>query len=68
MQYYVHTSTDAQGDHEVHTSECVRLPTPGNRRYLGDFSSCVYAVNEAKRLGYTPANGCYWCCPSCHTS
>ncbi|EOZ8336448.1 hypothetical protein ACQW9R_004159 [Escherichia coli] len=26
MKYYVHTLTDNQNDHEVHTETCFRLP------------------------------------------
>lgn len=68
MKYYVHTQTDAQGDYEVHTERCTHLPSLLYRRELGDFASCEPAVREAKRLGYAPANGCYWCSRACHTS
>ena len=68
MKYYVHTQTDQLGDHEVHTEQCTHLPPVLNRRELGNFLSCEGAVREAKRLGYTRANGCYWCCRLCDTS
>ncbi|MDF0535993.1 hypothetical protein KDN34_08725 [Shewanella yunxiaonensis] len=66
--YFVHTKTDAQGDYEVHTENCNKLPTEENREYLGTFDNCADAVREAKHLGYAAANGCYFCCTSCHTS
>ncbi|BEB99675.1 hypothetical protein, partial [Escherichia coli] len=62
MKYYVHTLTDNQNDHEVHTETCFRLPDANNRKELGEFSSCEPAVKAAKNLGYTRVNGCYWCC------
>lgn len=68
MKYYVHTTTDGQGDYEVHKEGCTRMPAQHNRRYLGDFASCTHAVNEAKGQGFIPANGCYWCSRPCHTS
>lgn len=68
MKYYVHTLTDNQGDHEVHTEYCQYLPSLVNRVYLGEFTYCSQAVAEARRRGYTPANGCYWCASACHTS
>lgn len=68
MKYYVHTQTDNQGDHEVHTEQCTHLPSVLYRRELGNFLSCQSAVVEARRLGYSRVNGCYWCCRPCHTS
>lgn len=68
MNYYVHTSKDAQGDYEVHCEGCSHMPLPLNRKLLGAFGSCAVAVKKAGSLGYNPANGCYWCCRGCHTS
>ncbi|CDM89686.1 hypothetical protein [Xenorhabdus bovienii] len=67
MKYYVHTKTDKQGDHEVHSEGCNHMPLDENRVHLGDFTSCQSAVKEAKRRGYS-ADGCYWCSSECHTS
>lgn len=67
MRYYVNVNKQANGDNEVHTSICTWLPNQENRRFLGEYSSCKPAVAEAKRLGYE-ANGCYYCCNSCHTT
>lgn len=68
MKYFVHTKKDVEGDYEVHTKDCHKLPVVANRKELGEFSSCAPAVTEAKRLGYTPTNGCIHCCKPCHTS
>lgn len=65
--YYVNKNVQANGDHEVHTTGCSFMPLPDNRIYLGDFASCVSAVQEAKKH-YTQTNGCYYCSESCHTS
>jgi hypothetical protein len=66
MRYYVNKNAQANGDHEVHTSNCSWLPEPQNRQYLGDFYSCQQAVAEAKKY-YWQSNGCKYCCPECHT-
>ncbi|KGP41741.1 hypothetical protein LR61_21445 [Morganella morganii] len=68
MNYYVHTLKDAQGDYEVHRDGCAHMPSAPNRKSLGSFFTCTAAVQSAKNLGYTPTNGCYWCCRECHTS
>ncbi|KAB7693372.1 hypothetical protein GBN24_03890 [Plesiomonas shigelloides] len=66
--YYVNKNAQANGDHEVHKSGCSHMPAAQNCRYLGDFSSCSPAVQQAKDFGYKKANGCYYCCTACHTS
>lgn len=65
--YYVNKNAQANGDHEVHKSGCSYMPSPENRMFLGDFSSCHGAVREAKKT-YPTADGCYHCSPACHTS
>lgn len=65
-KYYVNKNAQANGDHEVHTLDCSFMPEQANRLYLGEFSSCVSAVREAKKT-YPKANGCYYCSKSCHT-
>ena len=49
MLYFVNKNAQANGDHEVHTSECRHIPDEENRMYLGDFNHCVDAVREAKK-------------------
>lgn len=60
------------GDHEVHVtprSSCTSpsYPLPENQVSLGYHPNCAGAVQEAKRLGYQTANGCYFCAFACHT-
>jgi hypothetical protein len=63
-QYWVNTGAGTGGDHEVHKAGCGYMPQ--NRAYLGDFASCEPAVQRAKALGYSKANGCIHCSPACH--
>ncbi len=65
--YFVNRRPQDNGDHEVHSEGCMRLPREANRDLLGWFSSCHEAVQAAKRR-YPKVNGCYWCSPECHTS
>lgn len=65
--YYVNRQAQANGDHEVHTSDCAYIPSEANRLYLGKFSNCRDAVTEAKKH-YAQSNGCYYCCRECHTT
>ncbi|EAO4397087.1 hypothetical protein E5475_18610 [Salmonella enterica] len=66
--YYVNKNAQNNGDHEVHTEDCEYLPSSSNREYLGYYSDCAQAVTQAKEMGYSKANGCYWCANKCHTS
>ncbi|PJJ07036.1 hypothetical protein CLU83_0168 [Flavobacterium sp. 1] len=63
--YYVNNKAQSNGDHEVHTSDCIYIPS--DKKYLGQFSNCDDAVKEAKKT-YTKTNGCYTCSNACHTS
>lgn len=65
--YYVNKTEQANGDHEVHQSDCSYLPDEANRIYLGNFVDCVGAVKEAKKH-YLRSNGCYYCSNKCHTT
>lgn len=64
--YYVNKNAQPNGDHEVHKEGCSWIPSAENRLYLGNFSSCKPAVDEAKKK-YPQSNGCYYCCNECHT-
>lgn len=64
--YYVNKNAQNNGDHEVHKSTCDWLPKPENRIYLGEFSNCKDAVEEAKKY-YNQVNGCIYCSTECHT-
>lgn len=63
--YYVNNNSQTNGDHEVHQSGCSYMP--GDKKYLGEYSSCKPAVTEAKKY-YAQSNGCYWCSIECHTT
>jgi hypothetical protein len=65
-RYYVNKNTDNDGNHEVHVETCSWLPNSGNRIYLGDFTSCGPAKQEAKKY-YATADGCAHCSSACHT-
>ena len=65
--YYVNRRQEPNDDHEVHRFDCARLPDPGNRVYLGDFTNCYAAVRKAKEH-YDQSNGCDYCSRHCHTS
>lgn len=65
--YYVNKNAQSNGDHEVHVSTCVHLPSSENRQYLGSFTNCRDAVQEAKKY-YTNADGCYYCSKPCHNN
>jgi hypothetical protein len=64
--YYVDRSPQANGDHEVHSSDCPRLPSEENRLDLGSFKNCHGAVREASKY-YSQVNGCQHCSKECHT-
>jgi hypothetical protein len=63
--YFVNRNQGNGGDHEVHKSGCAWMPQ--NAQYLGDYATCQQAVAEARRLGFSKANGCAHCSPACHT-
>ena len=64
--YYVNKNPQIRGEHEVHPSDCIYLPTLENRQYLGYFNNCAEAVKEARKF-YANVDGCFYCCPQCHT-
>jgi hypothetical protein len=68
QEYYVNKIPQDNGDHEVHSAICSRLPDVENRMYLGSFGNCHSAVEEAKKHYPNSANGCAYCSPICHTS
>jgi ABC-type sulfate transport system substrate-binding protein len=64
-KYYVNKVAQSNGDHEVHKEGCSFMPSTENKKYLGDFSNCKDAVDEAKKT-YPQSNGCYYCSNECH--
>ena len=66
MRYYVNKNAQNTGEHEVHAQSCSFCPAEANRLYLGDFTTCKPAVQEAKKH-YSKVDGCYYCARDCHT-
>ena len=64
-RYYVNMDAQPNGEHEVHTSGCSRLPSIQSRIYLGNFISCHRAVTEGRSY-YSHVSGCHACCNACH--
>ena len=64
--YYVNKNAQSTGEHEVHKSDCNRLPEVENRKQLGSFDNCQEAVREAKKY-FDNVDGCYYCSNACHT-
>lgn len=62
--YCVNNNAQSTGEHEVHTYTCSYLP--GDKTYLGEFSSCWGAMIEAQKH-YANVDGCYFCSKACHT-
>lgn len=62
--YYVNRNAQSTGEHEVHTSNCTRLPDLENRLSLGYQVDCKAALKAASEYYYN-VDGCYYC-TSCH--
>ena len=62
--YYVNTNAQSTGEHEVHKEGCNYFPHLP--KYLGNFSNCQDAVEEAMKY-YANVDGCAYCIPECHT-
>ncbi len=58
--YYVSKKTQSNGEREVHTRNCIYLPHSDSRSYLGFFSDCEQAVQEAK-ISYPKSRVCDYC-------
>ena len=67
IKYYVNKQAQDNGDHEVHRLDCYYLPSEENQQYLGLFTNCHDAVQEAKKY-YPISNGCKFCSRECHTT
>ena len=63
--YYVNNKAQANGDHEVHTEECIHFSVSISSVDLGDYYGCDAAIRKAKTI-YTQSNGCFCCCKACH--
>lgn len=60
------TATNPNGNNEVHSEDCHHYNQLVSYEYLGQHSSCQSAVAEAKRRGYSKADGCKDCSPACN--
>lgn len=65
--YYLNKNAQSTGEHEVHKETCSSLPEERNRVYLGVFNNGNEAVEKAKSIGYSTADGCKNCSPEAHT-
>ncbi|SDB21512.1 hypothetical protein [Bauldia litoralis] len=56
--------------HDETPGACNRLPLSSNRLDVGYFSNCGEAMAEARRKYPSLSSrldGCYYCCPTCHS-
>jgi hypothetical protein len=69
MKYYrvnKNTADNPNGNNEVHSDDCPYYNQIVSYESLGQHSNCHSAVAEAKRRGYSRADGCKVCSPECH--
>lgn len=64
-KYYLNKNAQPTGEREIHKDGCLKLPDVNNRIYLGFFTNCKDALNEAKKI-YPDVDGCYYCSNQCH--
>lgn len=62
--YYVRIKPQLNGTNAVHKEDCPFLPDIEDRKYLGEFSSSLEALREAK-MYFSDASGCYFCAREC---
>lgn len=67
MYYYLNTNADSNGNNEVHKESCEWMPAPKNRCFIGFFNNGIEAVNYAKSIGWSNADGCFFCANEAHT-
>ena len=65
MLYYINKNAQYSGEHEIHTSNCVFLPSVENRIFLGCFNKPSEALKAAKQY-FNNVDGCFYCCPESH--
>lgn len=64
--YIINTGKTDGKYHEMHKTTCNHLPYSWNQKDLGYHSSDVKALEYAKSIGYSDADGCAHCCSSVH--
>jgi len=62
------TGSNPNGNNEVHKDTCVHYSGLLSYEDLGSHWTCSSAVQKAKSLGYSKADGCKTCSPGCHTA
>lgn len=62
--YYVDTTPQANGRHEVHTDACEHFREMKGPQHLGEFHYCKTAI-EIARSYYSQVSGCGICSPEC---
>lgn len=68
MNYYFVKDTDAKGRHTIHSESCSFQTEHTRKIFIGYFTNGKEAL--AKAQGAHPNmifEGCFWCCPECHT-
>lgn len=65
--YYFNDISDEHGYHEVHTEDCVFLPSLSNGELIGYYEDCKAAI-AAAHIDYPNKkfDGCFFCCRECH--
>ena len=64
---YFYNYEDEHGYHEIHNEDCMYLPSPENRTYIGSYSDCSSAfMNASIRYPDKKFDGCFFCCRECH--
>lgn len=69
MKYYrinKNTTTNPGGHNEVHEEGCIHYSQLNNYESLGNHFSCHIAIAEAKKRGYSKADGCKTCSKPCN--
>jgi len=65
MRFYANKQKEKNGEHEIHTGTCLFLPQNENRIDLGEYNSCIKAIDKAKEH-FKKVNGCVFCSNICH--
>lgn len=65
-RYCVNRNKQDTGEHEVHEWTCNKGPEPENKVDLGNSDNCRRALAIALQKGYSPVDGCKFCCEDCH--
>lgn len=67
--YYLNKNPQSSGQYELHTENCTFLKMTNDKEYIGYFSNCYEAIEEAKSKNPLIANkidGCAFCCRPCN--